>query len=131
MTDQPVHDCSAPDQPHPQRHRSPRRPARAVALEPRTDPPARRRSLDPAFVAFLEDRFADEARAAARRRSKVTPQRAAMTDRGLHLLDEILDDLREDRGVDPTTLELLKVAYGGHPDFRPEWHATTDLPLRR
>lgn len=97
---------------------------RLVVLEPRRRRSRRHMPKDPAFYAFLEDRLVEEILAAARRRETVTPERAAMTERGLRLLDEIVTDLRLGRGIDRTSMELLKIGYGRHPQFRPEWHVT-------
>lgn len=81
---------------------------------------------DPAFLDFLVARRDEEARAAAARRAHTSDDAARRSARGLAVLDDLVETVRSGRDVDSTSLHLLKIGYGRHPDFRPEWHATHD-----
>lgn len=78
------------------------------------------RLTDPAFLAFLRARREEEAAAAA----SAGPDRAARLNAGLALLDEHIANVEAGRDLEFVQLELLKIAYSRHPDFRPEWHPT-------
>lgn len=97
----------------PARFRTP--PAQA-GTNPRVD--------DPAFVDFLRARRDEEARAAQARRAHVTTEADRRSERGLGVLDDLIETVSSGCDVDTTSLHLLKIGYGRHPDFRPEWHAT-------
>ena len=82
-----------------------------------TDPP----SENPAFLAFLSDRLAEERAEAASRSESASPAEAEQTERGLRMLDTLVRDLEQGRTPDRMTLGLLTVAYARRPDFRREW----------
>ncbi|RLV47907.1 hypothetical protein D9V37_17500 [Nocardioides mangrovicus] len=68
---------------------------------------------DPAFLRFLADRLAEE-RAAAAERTEPS--------RGLDFLEELHDRVARGEAPDRMSCDLLVVAYGRHPAFRPEWN---------
>ncbi|WP_226344196.1 hypothetical protein [Agilicoccus flavus] len=97
--------------------------------------PRSSRVTDPAFVRFLRARRDEEARAAAARAEaavgpdgrSIDPADGGRRDRtgeGLAVLDELIAGLEAGRDLDAMQLPLIKIAYGRHPDFRPEWHST-------
>ena len=77
---------------------------------------------DPALLAFLTERLAEEREAAAQRGTTAGPVDTERTERGLRMLEEVVRDLEEGRTPDPMMLGLLTVAYAGRPDFRREWN---------
>ncbi len=79
--------------------------------------------LDPELVLFLHDRLCEEVLAATRRRETAEPDQVEHAERGLRMLDELIGDIRHGRALDRTSLRLLALAYGRHPQFRPEWTA--------
>lgn len=83
-----------------------------------------------AFLTFLEARLCEEAGAATRRQATGSPERADRADREVDLVNDLIADLRAGRPLDPTTRQLLIVAYGRHPQFRPEWFASDAWPDR-
>ena len=87
-----------------------------------TNPPHR----DPALLAFLTERLAEERAAAAERHSDAGPEATERTERGLRMLEELVRDLEQGRTPDAMTLGLLTVAYAGRPDFRKEWNRWAD-----
>ena len=68
------------------------------------------RDPDPAFLAFLRDRLAEESR-------RTTPGQ-----RGTEVLAEVLRSLETGGRPDQMSLDLLTVAYARHPEFRTEWN---------
>jgi len=78
-------------------------------------------SEDPAFLAFLSDRLAEERAEAASRSETASPEEAEQTARGLRLPDTLVHDLEQGRTPDRMTIGLLTVAYARRPDFRREW----------
>lgn len=86
-----------------------------------TSPPSR--VTDPAFAAFLRARRDEEARAADERHVD-DPAAARRAQAGLAVLDDLIAGIAAGRDLDATSLHLLKIGYGTHPDFRREWHAT-------
>jgi len=81
---------------------------------------------DPALLAFLTERLAEEREAAAQRGTTAGPVDTERTERGLRMLEELVHDLEQGRTPDPMTLGLLTVAYAGRPDFRKEWNRWAD-----
>ena len=79
-------------------------------------------SGDPDLLAFLTERLAEERSAAADRTESYSPEDKERTERGLRMLEELVDDLEHGRTPDPMTLGLLTVAYAGRSDFRREWN---------
>ena len=86
-----------------------------------TNPPTE----DPAFLAFLTDRLAEERIDAASRRATAGPEEAERAARGLRMLDQLVHDLERGRTPDRMTLGLLTLAYADRPDFRSEWNRWT------
>jgi len=76
---------------------------------------------DPAFLAFLTDRLAEERADAASRYTTANPDEAEQAERGLRMLDNLVQDLQQGRTPDRMTIGLLTVAYARRPDFRREW----------
>lgn len=95
----------------------------AVEADTQTDRLPHSRDLDPAFLDFLHDRLCEEILAATRRRelSDWDGERAEIAERGLRLLDELTLDIKHGRPSDPMMLGLLRLCFGKHPEFRPEW----------
>ena len=82
-----------------------------------TSPPTE----DPAFLAFLTDRLAEERADAATRYTTASPDEGEQAERGLRMLDNLVQDLEQGRTPDQMTIGLLTVAYARRPDFRREW----------
>jgi hypothetical protein len=82
-----------------------------------TNPPTE----DPAFLAFLTDRLSEERADAASRCKTASREEAEQMERGLRMLDSLVQDLEQGRSPDRMTIGLLTVAYARRPDFRREW----------
>jgi hypothetical protein len=88
----------------------------------RPDSPATTVAVDPAFLQFLTDRLAEEVVAAAHRRETASAESADVADRGVRILDELVATLDRGESPDQMSLDLLRVAYARHPEFRKEWN---------
>lgn len=95
--------------------------------------PAPTSPLDPAFLAFLRDRLAEELPEADRRAANAWDPTAEPTspgaeldpeqaERGLGFLRGLLHDLDAGKSLDQMSRDLLVAAFSRHPDFRPEWN---------
>jgi hypothetical protein len=89
--------------------------------------------IDPAFLAFLRDRLAEDMAQADRRAANAWDPTAhpespganldpEQAERGLLLLRELLAGLEVGRTPDQMSRDLLVAAYSRHPEFRPEWN---------
>jgi hypothetical protein len=97
-------------------------------LRPGAGGPCEHLHHDAGFQAFLADRLRAEHQAATDR--PLGPNREpGMHERGLRLLEDLLDDLLHGELPDETSLQILLTAYSAHPDFRPEW-LPGSLPTR-
>jgi hypothetical protein len=76
---------------------------------------------DPAFLSFLTDRLSEERAAAASRCKTASREEAEQIERGLRMLDSLVQDLERGRTPDRMTIGLLTVAYARRADFRREW----------
>jgi hypothetical protein len=79
-------------------------------------------AVDPAFLEFLTDRLAEEVVAATHRRQSASTESADVAERGVRMLDELVATLDRGETPDQMSLDLLRVAYHRHPEFRPEWN---------
>jgi hypothetical protein len=88
---------------------------------------------DPAFLAFLHARLAEETSEATRRVANAWDPTASNAspgaeldpmhaERGLWLLRELLTALEAGETPDQMSQDLLVAAYARHPEFRPEWN---------
>ena len=77
---------------------------------------------DPALLAFLSERLVEERLAAEHRAKTSTSEAVERTERGLHMLEEVVRDLESGRTPDRMMLGLLTVAYARRPGFRREWN---------
>lgn len=86
-------------------------------------------TADPEFLAFLSERLTEEVIATTHRRTTSADPHVRI-DRGLEVLNDVLDVLRHGALPDDTTLQLLIQAYADHTDFRPEWRRPHEYAAR-
>lgn len=70
-------------------------------------------SLHPAQADFLVARLSEELDAALLR---------PFDERGLRMLADLRATIVSHQSADPTSIDVLTVAYASHPDFQAEWN---------